>query len=170
MTSSCCGSNCSCGQEARANQVEIQYLYLDLNSCQRCQGTEGILEEAVLDVANLLSAAGQKVILSKIHMDTAEIAETHRFYSSPTIRVNGQDIALGLSESQCSDCGDLCGDQVDCRTWIFEGEEYDVPPKPLLVQRILKTVYGGACCGTQEQPYTMPDNLIRFYAGKERTR
>ncbi len=34
-----CGSGC-CGQEQEKRQIIIEFLYLDLSVCKRCQGTE----------------------------------------------------------------------------------------------------------------------------------
>lgn len=92
------------------------------------------------------------------------MAEAHKFLSSPTIRINGQDIQLEVKESLCESCGDLCGDVVDCRVWIYQGLEYTVPPKGMIIEAILKAVYGGQ---PEEVPsaeqYVMPENLKNFY-------
>lgn len=37
-----CGSGC-CGQEQEKRQIIIEFLYLDLSVCKRCQGTETIV-------------------------------------------------------------------------------------------------------------------------------
>jgi len=70
----------------------IDFLYLDLSVCTRCQGTDQSLEDALAEVSGLLGAAGAEVIVNKINVTSEELAIQHRFVSSPTIRVNGRDI------------------------------------------------------------------------------
>ncbi len=45
-------------------------------------------------------------------------------------------------ESKCESCGDLCGDDVDCRIWLYQGKEYTSPPPAMIVDAILREVYG----------------------------
>lgn len=169
QTSCCsCGSGC-CGPAPAKKKIQIDFLYLDLSTCGRCQGTETNLEEAIREVSSVLEAAGYEVTLNRIHIDTKELAIKHQFVSSPTIRVNGRDIAMEFKESLCQDCGDLCGDTVDCRVWISEGVEYNEPPKSMIVNAILKEVYSGSTVPRNEnEDYRLPDNLARFFMGKEK--
>lgn len=76
--------------------VLIEYLYLDLDTCDRCIGADKVLEEAI-----------------------------------------------------------------ECIT------PDEVPPKAMLVEQILQKIFapGNICC---ENEYTIPDNLARFYDGKEK--
>jgi hypothetical protein len=87
-----------------------------------------------------------------------------KLLSSPTIRINGQDIQLELRESLCPSCGDLCGDNIDCRVWVYQGKEYTVPPKAMIIEAILKEVYGGKEARSDNKTYVMPDNLKKFFA------
>lgn len=165
-----CGPGC-CGGEApkQANkkQVVIDFLYLDLSVCEWCQGTDKSLEEALNDISNVLQASGVEVVLNKINVATEELAIKHKFLSSPTIRVNGRDIQLEVREKLCDSCGDLCGDSVDCRVWVYNGEEYTIPPKALIIEGILKAVYGGAAKMEDAAEYILPGNLKRFYAAMD---
>ena len=53
----CCQSqNCCCNQESK-KEVKIEFLYLDLSVCERCQGTESNLDEAIQDISQVLKAA-----------------------------------------------------------------------------------------------------------------
>lgn len=45
-------------------------------------------------VSCLYKATGTEVKVNKINMNTKELALTHKFLSSSTIRVNGQDIQM----------------------------------------------------------------------------
>jgi hypothetical protein len=160
-----CGSGC-CGPAPEKRPIVIDFLYLDLSVCERCQGTETNLEEAVREVAGVLEAAGFDIVLNKINVTTKALAIQHKFLSSPTIRVNGKDIAMEFKETSCRECGGLCGDDVECRVWIYEGQEYNEPPKALIINAILKEVYGGGSPGpASTEPYELPKNLETFFDG-----
>jgi len=168
MSGNCCscGSEC-CGGEAskqiNKRQVVIDFLYLDLSVCKWCQGTDKSLEEALNDISNVLQASGIEVVVNKINVTSEELAIKHRFISSPTIRVNGRDIQMEVREKLCDSCGDLCGDSVDCRVWVYNGEEYTIPPKALIIEGILKSIYGGETAVCEDTEYTLPENLKKFY-------
>jgi glutaredoxin len=173
-----CNSGCSkdskcCGNEqvktADKRKLRIDFLYLDLSVCTRCQDADTTLDEALAEVSKVLEATGVEVISNNVNITTEELAIQYKFISSPTIRVNGRDIQMEFKESLCESCGDLCGDEVDCRVWIYKGEEYTAPPKAMIIEAILKEVYGG-CAGSDmvEQEYMMPENLKHFYSMMEK--
>lgn len=165
--SKCCCSSENCCQPQSKKPINIDFLYLDTTICDRCQGTEKALDDAVSSVAVVLSAAGYEVNINKVNISTRELAIQYQFISSPTIRVNGHDIVIELKESLCEDCGELCGDNVDCRVWVYNGVEYNVPPKELIVNAILKEVYGSGSIQEAAEQYTLPHNLEVFFSGKE---
>jgi hypothetical protein len=135
--------------------------------CGRCQDTEKALDEAVSSVALVLNAAGYEVKVNKVNIDTKELAVQYQFISSPTIRVNGNDIAVELKESLCEDCGTLCGDNVDCRVWVYNGVEYTSPPKELIVDAILREVYSPEKPKTENKTYQLPENLEKYFIAKK---
>ena len=164
--------DCSCGPEcceasmdmkAENKRIIIDFLYLDLSVCTRCQGTDTNLDEALEEVSRVLEATGVEVILNKINVLSEELARQHRFISSPTIRVNGHDIQIDAIESLCESCGDLCGDEVDCRVWVYQGKEYTIPPKAMIIEAILKEVYGNKSGDNEEKEFKLPENLKHFY-------
>ena len=161
-----CGCSCSGGTENTGKKLLIEYLYLDLQTCDRCIGTDAVLDEAVSTLRPALEMAGYSVDYQKHEMTTAKIAEQYRFLSSPTIRVNGVDIFGEVRESDCGCCSDIAGTAVDCRVFEHEGMKYEVPTKEMLADLLLKSPMAvhGCECGT----YEMPENLKRFYEGKER--
>ncbi|MCL1915631.1 MAG: DUF2703 domain-containing protein [Desulfovibrionaceae bacterium] len=142
----------------------IDFLYLDLNTCERCIATGGTLDEALNTLAPVFQAMNYTVHVNKVNITTKELAEQYRFISSPTIRVNGMDICTEVKESNCKDCGDLCGDTVDCRVFVYEGNAYEQPPAAMLIDGILKVIHGQQ--PHEDVPYTLPANLQRFFAGK----
>jgi len=108
--------------------------------------------------------------VQKLHVQSEEQARELGFISSPTIRLNGKDIQLEVKESLCESCGEIAGENIDCRVWIWQGQEYTAPPKGMIIEAILQEVYGGAKEQPQAPPTTrdVPDNLKRFFAAKQK--
>ncbi len=165
---------CASGPNQRTNtmhtgerKLTIELLALDLNTCGRCTGTGANLDAALATVADVLREADVEVEVRKTVVTSAAQAERLRFESSPTIRINGRDIALELRESNCGDCGDICGceGQVDCRVWVWQGKEHVEAPKALIIDAILRA-YGQAWepLPKPDKRYHLPENLKKFFA------
>lgn len=158
-------------QPARAT-LEIEFLFLDLTTCTRCLGADRSLESALTVVRDVLEATGIEVEVTKVLVESEQQARALRFVSSPTIRVDGQDVALELRESSCGSeaCTDGCGDQIACRVWVHRGQEYTEPPVAMIVDAILGHVYGGAPApaAAGPKPYELPANLARFFSARTR--
>jgi hypothetical protein len=156
---------------ASTRELLIDFLYFDLETCTRCRGTDANLEAALADVGHVVAAAGVDVSVRKTLVASAEQARMLGFVSSPTIRVNGQDIALELRESSCAECGEACGCEgsIDCRVWVWQGQEYTQAPPAMIVDAILQAVFSGVPQAAAPVPMgAVPDNVVRFFAGKER--
>lgn len=168
---SCCTCGSGCCQTEPNKELTIDFLYLDLSVCERCQGTENSLDQAIHEVSGVLESAGYDISVKKVNIVSEEMAIELKFVSSPTIRINGRDIDLIGKESLCEECGDLCGDQVECRVWVYNGREYNEPPKEMIVNAILREIYGNGMAvkepetAGQEQAYRLPENLKRFFDG-----
>jgi hypothetical protein len=150
-------------------ELVIDFLYLDLETCTRCRGTDANLEAALAQVRHVLDAAGMEVAVRKTLVASAEQAQALDFISSPTIRVNGQDIALELRQSSCTECGETCGcdGAIDCRVWLWQGQEYTQAPPAMIMDAILRAVYGGVEHAVAAPSVAgVPENLARFFAGK----
>lgn len=159
---------CSCGcKEASDKKVTVEYLYLDIDKCDRCIGTDTVLDEVMSILTSVFNLAGYEVVYNKTKMETEKIAIKHRFISSPTIRVNGNDICQSVSENSCECCSDISGTNVDCRVFEYNGENYEVPPKEMLADAILKAVFVQDEKGCSCRNYELPDNLKQFFNGKE---
>ena len=155
-----------------AREVTIDLLALDLATCGRCTGTERNLDAALRTVGDRLRAQGVQVRVRKTVVTTAEQATALRFESSPTIRVDGRDIALDFRESECGDCGDLCGCSADvrCRVWTWQGEEHLEAPEPLIVDAVLRACSEGPPSpSAPTRPFRLPENLRRFFEAKQRS-
>jgi len=155
---------------ASPDKLLIELLFLDLTRCGRCRAADRNLKAALDLVRDELEATGIEVELARIHVQSAQQAGELRFESSPTIRVNGRDIALELRESSCGSevCTDGCGEQIACRLWVHHGQDYASPPVAMIVDAILREVYAEHAMEhpAHAQPYALPENLARFFAGK----
>jgi hypothetical protein len=153
--------------QGAVDQITIDFLFLDLTTCTRCVGTDQNLETALGVVRDVFAATGAAVEVRKTLVETATQARELRIVSSPTIRVNGRDIALELKESPCGSepCGCGCDDDTACRVWSYRGEEYTEAPVGLIVDAVLGEVYGGAARGDRgDEGYELPENLVAFFA------
>ena len=148
--------------------VKVEYLYLDINTCERCIGTDTVLENVLKELKGAFSLAGYSIAYKKVQIKTAEMAQAYRFLSSPTIRVNGRDICASVQENNCGCCGDIAGTQVNCRVFSYNGKKYEVPPKEMLAQRILKLAFQPQLPSLHIRKYVLPKNLKNFFDGKQR--
>lgn len=147
-------------------KITIEYLYLDLEVCDRCIGTDEVLDEVIKVLTPALRLAGYKeVVQQKIAMATPEIATQYRFISSPTIRVNGKDICLSVEENNCRCCSDIAGTNIECRIFRYKDTSYEIPPKEMLANAILQTLFSHTD-DERVNDYTMPKNLKVFYQNK----
>jgi Domain of unknown function (DUF2703) len=151
-------------------QVEIEFLYLDLDLCTRCKGTNDNLETALRTVQEVLQASGADVSTRKVLVESEETARELRFVSSPTIRINGRDIALDFRETPCDSCAEACAcdGSVDCRVWLYEGKEYNEAPVPLIVNAILSEIHDSRSAdrSASSRSFELPENLKHFFEAK----
>lgn len=144
-------------------RLRIDYLYLDLHTCDRCIGTDAVLDEVVETLRPALTTAGYAVEYRKTEIQTPELAAQYHFLSSPTILVNGTDIFGEVKESDCGCCGEIAGTDIDCRVFEANGKRYDVPTKEMLANAILKSLNVPP---KRKGAYVLPENLKRFFDGK----
>ena len=149
--------------------IEIELLALDLNTCTRCVGSQTNLEHALATTQHVLHVTGHDVQVRTILIESEEQARQYHFVTSPTIRVNGHDIALETLESHCDSCTDLCGceEGTNCRVWRYQGQEYTEAPVGMIVDALLREVYSGAQpLGTPPPVREVSENLTRFFHSK----
>ena len=154
----------------REKQIEIEFLFLDLDVCTRCKETDANLETALRIVQEVLRAPGTDVSTRKVLVDSEETARKLKFLSSPTIRINGRDIALEFRETPCDSCAEACAcdDGVDCRVWVNEGKEHSEAPVPLIVNALLSEIYDSHSADrpASSRPFELSENLRHFFEAK----
>jgi hypothetical protein len=153
---------------ATPSVIDIELLALDLTSCDRCRGTLTNIEVAIETLRPVLEVMGAQVLVRKLVIESEEQAHRHRFVTSPTIRVNGRDIAFETLESQCEACSDLCGceEGTACRVWRYRGEEHTQAPVGLVVESVLHEVLGSRGESAAAPYPAVPENLRRFFGSK----
>ena len=168
MAENCCGGvkNVLDGNLS-AQDVLVEYLYLDNETCDRCISAEDALD-GVMDVLRpALAMAGRRVAYRKTEVATAEMAVQLRFEASPTIRVNGRDVCGEVEENNCACCSDISGTDVTCRVFAWQGRTYEAPPAEMLAAAILKEVFAPAAA-ENGKVYELPENLRKFFEGKSK--
>lgn len=93
--------------------MKIDYLFLDLETCPRCKTTDQVLDELIREL-------GLKIKVNKIKIRNEQQARKYGFVASPTILVNGKDIAP-IETNYCGACSAFCG----CETQICGKDKQD---------------------------------------------
>ncbi len=135
------------------NKLVIDFLYLDLCRCERCQSADQTLDEVLAELRSELKVIDYLKI-NKIRMTDKTDEERYDFKRSPTIRINGKDVEevvsgeLRITDNYCGSCSDICGEDTNCRTFKYKGETSEDIPKGLLKEGLLKTLsqYEDLCC------------------------
>jgi hypothetical protein len=160
-------------EQTFGNVLNVDLLVIDLSTCKRCVPTGDQLKTAVHLLAPVAEVLGIDLRHHEIVVQTPAEAKVHALLSSPTIRLNGRDIAQDIRESECESCGDLTTNNtsVDCREWHYRGKVYPAAPVPLLVEAIM-----GAMLNIDEIPPVvsapleeLPENLQRYFDNKKQT-
>ena len=165
----CTSSGYSCEDDPNLGpfkKATVDLLYLDLTVCDRCTGTDARTVVAVERCRPLLAACGFQLALNMIHIADERLAEYYRFYSSPTIRVNGVDICPLVEENDCDCCKTISDSDVQCRLFQFNGVYYEIPPTDMIIKSILEIVLQGKTPDNEVKPYVLPENLKSFFKGK----
>jgi len=166
---------CAAGSdEAPATKkiLNIDLLVVDLSTCKRCVPTGDQLRTAVRLLAPAAEALGIELRHHEIVVQTQQEAKKHALLSSPTIRLNGRDIAQDIRESLCESCGDLTHSNtpVDCREWHYQGRVYFAAPLPLLIEAVMEAMLNIDAPPVIPEPLEeLPENLQRYFSDKKRT-
>jgi len=171
-TDCCCSDEgYSCKDDAYAGRmrtVVVDFLFIDLEVCDRCQGADERVFHAVERCRPILASCGYNLVLNQVLIEDEAAAERWRFYSSPTIRVNGIDICPSVEENDCGCCSDIADTDVKCRVFPLNGGSYEVPPTDMIVGAIMRTALREESADPTAEPYECPANLRDFFEGKQK--
>jgi hypothetical protein len=84
-----------------SRELRIEFLFLDLETCVRCRATDATLLAAIERTRPALDTLGVAVSMTRTLVSNEALARSLGFVSSPTIRIDGVDIAGELVESTC---------------------------------------------------------------------
>lgn len=168
-------SMCGCGgggngakdRGETARTLDVELLYIDIDTCDRCQGAEAALDAALAAAEPALAALGIAVRLRKTLVEGEEQARTLRLVSSPSIRIDGHDIQPDLREDLCGTCSTLPGQSaVECRVWTWRGEDHQAPPAGMIVEALLRAATSGEAPARADADFAVPENLRGFFRNK----
>ncbi|RJQ63619.1 MAG: DUF2703 domain-containing protein [Desulfobacteraceae bacterium] len=153
--------------------LNVDLIVIDLSTCKRCVPTGDQLREAVRLMNPVAEALGIELRHKETVVQTPNEAKEQALVSSPTIRLNGRDIAQDIRESQCESCGDLTDNDtsVDCREWHYRGKVYSAAPIALLIEALMEAMLKI----DQIPPVVptplkeLPENLRRYFDNKKQT-
>ena len=134
-------------------KLVIDFLYLDLSACRRCQATDRVLDHALNEMRDELREV-KELTVNNIRITSDREAERRNIVRSPTIRINGIDIEevltgrTGVTDNCCPDCSRVCGDSMprttgggtNCRTFRYGGKMHNSAPKEMIKEAIRKSL------------------------------
>lgn len=154
---------CAPAPEVVPRTLAVELLFLDRDVCTRCRGADDALDAAVAAAAPALRALGVTMAVRRVLVESEAIAERVRLVTSPTIRIDGRDIAP-VAESLCESCGDLMtSGAVDCRVWTWRGAEFTAPPEGLIVEALLRAALAPPGPPEGAEGFALPENLRQFF-------
>jgi len=133
-------------------KLKIDFLYLDLSTCERCGATDKVLDDTLSELKPELKSV--KVTVNRIKIESNEGARKYDFIRSPTIRINGIDIEkiltgkLDVKDNYCESCASGCGAScseatgggTQCRIVEYKGKTYEAVPKEMIKDAIRKVL------------------------------
>ncbi|MCA9670711.1 MAG: DUF2703 domain-containing protein [Myxococcales bacterium] len=155
--------------------LHIELLYLDGSTCRRCASVRDVLGAALEALGPTFDALGLEPQLRETHITSAAQARAAGFELSPTIRLDGHDIAPARHSSSCSDCDALCGcsavegEPFACRSWHdAQGRPLDVPTTAVVVDALLRALYADRdASAAATQPVAEAARVARFFAARD---
>ena len=174
----CCNDKLCCGKVTDKGEMQentkvlnIELLAIDLSVCARCIPTNDQLQKAVQLLTPVAKILGIELKYQTIVIQSTDDAKRYALLSSPTIRLNGRDIAQDIQESACESCGDLTKSNtlVDCREWHYAGKVYSSAPLPMLLEAIMEAMLKiNVELLTMPAPLEeLPENLKKYFANRK---
>jgi hypothetical protein len=127
-----CQCNTHSTEAFKTLTITWQRLIAGGETCPRCGSTENELDNAVLQLKDVLGPKGVKVIVKKTKLTLKEFKKNP--IRSNRILFNGKTLEeLIRAKTGQSQCCDACGDE-ECRTLEIGGESHEVIPADLIVK------------------------------------
>jgi hypothetical protein len=116
--------------------LKIEFLFFDKIACKRCSSTDKSIKLTLNELKKAIKNTKLKIDFKEKKLPESKIR------LSPTILINGKDIEKILNKDSkskanlCSDCCQLTGNSVNCRTFSYKGKNYDYIPKEMITEAI----------------------------------
>jgi len=116
--------------------LKIEFLYYNKNACKRCASTDKSVKLTLKEIKKVMKDTKTKIIFKEKKLPESKI------HLSPTILINGKDIEKVLNKNSklkstvCTDCCQLIGHSVSCRSFNYKGKSYDYIPKEMIMEAI----------------------------------
>ncbi|MDR5683662.1 MAG: DUF2703 domain-containing protein [Armatimonadota bacterium] len=123
--------------------LEVTFLYFD-----GCPSHAQALER----LRRVLAEVGVQADVEIVRVETDEQAERWRFVGSPTIRINGEDIAPTPPEGPY---------RLACRTFVTEDGRLSPLPSEATIRRAVQRALSGGPGTVGEQPHEGPGRSHR---------
>ncbi len=135
--SSCstCGSG-TCEPEI-TKALKLNMVFDDETDSEKCDATDAAINEALEGMRDFLNDNRIKVQYNSVKLINREQAELLGFKDLPTILINGTDIQPNYKENTCK-----CHPDQLIKGWIYMGMEMDTPPKELVTDALIESIYG----------------------------
>jgi hypothetical protein len=116
--------------------LKIEFLYYDKTACSRCAATNNSVMQSLKELKEAIAKSKIKIDFNERKLPKSKIN------LSPSILINGRDIELIVNKNlilktnECTDCCQLIGYPVNCRTFIYKTKSYDYIPKSMILEAI----------------------------------
>ena len=120
----------------------LEMLYLDLDSCDPCREGRDSVDETAERVSATLSAVGRSLEVRVVPVSDVDQARALGLASSPSVRLNGQEVALGLDERRRSSCSLRADERVACRTFGWAGGRHPYPRAEMIADAVQRHLTG----------------------------
>lgn len=146
----------------------IDFLYVDLGECERCQSSDETLDKALRELREEIHQNDiVSITINKIKITSDEQAKKHGLIRSPTLRINDTDIEeivkedYEIKDNYCPSCGEVTGPECyeitgggnECRVFEYDGDTYETIPKEMIKEAVRQKAgieeVTSKCCGTE---------------------
>ncbi len=147
MNGGCCGNS--------RDELVIDFLYVDLSECERCQSSDETLDRALRELREQIHGKDiSSITINKRKITSDEEAEEYGLVRSPTLRIDGKDIEeivnedYEIKDNYCPSCEEVTGPECyeitgrgnDCRVFEYRGKTYETIPKEMIKEAVRKVV------------------------------